>query len=336
MVCAFTKTEGGRGIAARRGALLLTAAALLAGLPGQAFAQGVGVIPERAGACPRHSDYVSFYMDNEDSSPISSAGGWTGAITLENGFDTNMGFCRVDGSAFRGHPYADFAVLSLDTRCPEGSYRTSRFFDNEDTRNRNGRQGNIFPNSSGSDTLLYFCVFRATGVMLYQFPNFHLPYGVFSNIGTSSAIGEAVALATGVMFTDDEDSNNRDEGYVPNLIYGSDGIGLMGRNSYLKIAKLREDTLRLNCLHGGSLVGTNCKILAFQNSQVIPGINYWVSTDQRWPGVYYAQVNGGCPHGGTVAGYNCAVYSFSSGTLIPGVNYWVDTNPLAPGVYYAN
>ncbi|WP_037583158.1 hypothetical protein, partial [Stigmatella aurantiaca] len=274
-------------------------------------------------------------MDNEDSSPISTVSGWTGAITLEANRNTNLGFCRVDGSRFRSHPYADFAVLSLDTSCPAASVRISRLFDNENTKHSNGHQGNIYPNVSSADTLLYFCVFRASGVMLSEFPNFQAPYGVFSSLlGTTSYGGEARALATGVVFTDDEDSNNQDSGYVPDIIHGSDGIGLTGRNSYLKVAQVRNDPIP-NCIYGGSLAGPNCKILAFQNPQVIPGISYWVDADPRWPGVYYAQVNGGCPYGGSVSGPNCAVVSLPPGKLTQGVAYGVATDPRWPGIYYA-
>lgn len=94
--------------------------------------------------------------------------------------------------------------------------------------------------------------------------------------------------------------------------------------------------VRHDCIHGGNVAGPNCQAYAFQNPQVIKGITYWVDAEPRWPGVYYAPINGGCPFGGA-QGVNCQLRTFQVPLLyvVQGVNYWVDTNPQWPGVYYA-
>ena len=92
---------------------------------------------------------------------------------------------------------------------------------------------------------------------------------------------------------------------------------------------------RQDCIHGGDVAGPNCQIKGFENPEIVPGVKYWVDTDPRWPGVYYALINGKCPFGGLV-GANCQVRAFSvpSVYVVMGVQYWVDTNPAWPGVYY--
>src|SRR4051812_10611794 len=91
-----------------------------------------------------------------------------------------------------------------------------------------------------------------------------------------------------------------------------------------------------DCVYGGDVTGPNCEIFGFSANQVVPGVTYWVDTDPRWPGVYYAQVQGQCTHGGVAAPPNCQVVGFPAGLLEPGVTYWVDVNPSWPGVYYVN
>jgi hypothetical protein len=97
----------------------------------------------------------------------------------------------------------------------------------------------------------------------------------------------------------------------------------------------RYAPLSYDCVYGGSLAGVNCQVYAFAANEVVGGVAYWVDPDPRWPGVYYAPINGACPSGGSL-GVNCQVKSFQNGFLEETeVQYWVDTNPAFPGVYYA-
>lgn len=93
------------------------------------------------------------------------------------------------------------------------------------------------------------------------------------------------------------------------------------------------------CPFGGG-VGVNCQLetlstvlSAPQNKTVTPGVQYWVDTDTRWPGIYYQKINGYCPVGGS-AGVNCQLKGYAFNFVRPGVQYWVDTDPNWPGVYY--
>jgi hypothetical protein len=94
------------------------------------------------------------------------------------------------------------------------------------------------------------------------------------------------------------------------------------------------------CPHGGltSANNPNCQLTALSVPSLYlnPTVQYWVDTDLRWPGLYYAKINGGCPFGGT-AGVNCQLkaYPLTNGPYVmPNVNYWVDANPSWPGIYY--
>jgi hypothetical protein len=82
-----------------------------------------------------------------------------------------------------------------------------------------------------------------------SFPDFNVSYGVF-------AAPSSAWLATGLVYTDDEDTNNKDyttwkgiadASRFAKIIYGSDsfldGLDtylLRGRNTYLLVAKVRN------------------------------------------------------------------------------------------------
>jgi hypothetical protein len=206
----------------------------------------VGIIPENSAGCPTGS-YIRITMDDEDDKNKSSVNGWRGAIShYKSG--TNFEFCKVDGNQFVGHPGGDYAVLKLSDTCPAGSISFARVFDNEHNHNNNSKAGEITPNKSTSATLMYFCFFPSAQTMT-SFPDFGVPYGVF-------AAPSSAWLATGYVYTDDEDSNNKDyttwEGIADTsrftkIIYGSDRVLdgldthlLKGRNSYLLVAKVRN------------------------------------------------------------------------------------------------
>ncbi len=68
-------------------------------------------------------------------------------------------YCAIDTVALPQARY-DYAVLSLDSLCPEGSYRFARLHDTEDNENANASTGQIWPNDvkyEGKDAKLYYC-----------------------------------------------------------------------------------------------------------------------------------------------------------------------------------
>lgn len=244
--------------------LLLFIYSGLSGLTAQAGPHDVGIIPQTAGGCPVGSERVFIAMDDEDRNNISSVSGWTGTIS-RSATGTMFMFCRVDGTRFTSVWHADYAVLQLGTTCPAGSVSISRLFDNEDNRNANWSSGNTSPSTVQSfelgfqerDTKMFFCYFPTRPLMV-QLPNFYIPYGVFA--GPSSEW-----FASGLVFTDDEDSGNSDYTetsspwvyHFARIIYGNDS-SLKGRNSYLRVAKAANDTCNYPCPYIGSYDGANC------------------------------------------------------------------------------
>jgi beta-glucanase (GH16 family) len=91
---------------------------------------------------------------------------------------------------------------------------------------------------------------------------------------------------------------------------------------------------QMECVAGGIPFGPNCQVHAFAGGELVAGVSYWVDADPRWPGVFYAGVNGACPHGGNGGSPNCQVMSFGPDALESGVVYWVDADVRWPGVYY--
>jgi hypothetical protein len=194
----------------------------------------VGIIPGADG-CPPFTDNVFIHMDDEDNQNADNHSGWIGA-TVQN-TNTTFKFCRVPGTNFQ-RTTETYAVLQLDTNCPSGSTTVTRHFDNEDNFNGNNwyvmpnvTQLGIAPNISSSNTDLYFCMFPKA-LIPKPFPDFNVEYGVFA---PSNLPG---ALATGTMYTDDEDHSNGNSyggGYgneAAKFIYGSN-------NTTINIAKVR-------------------------------------------------------------------------------------------------
>lgn len=233
----------------------------------QAGAYDVGIIPETSSGCPVGSEYVIISMDDQDDDlifgthNISSVSGWTGVISRYS-TGTTFGFCRVDGSNFHQFVGGNYVVLQLGSSCPAGSTRFSRVFDNENDSPHNWSSGNIGPNlQGGTDTKLYFCFFPAAQIM-FSFPNFHVPYGVFAQPNSAS-------FASGKVDTDDEDDNpqlDQTTAITNNwyttlftfIIYGTDNP-TTGRNSELLVTKVANDTCNVNpCPYIGSYDGANC------------------------------------------------------------------------------
>jgi beta-glucanase (GH16 family) len=97
--------------------------------------------------------------------------------------------------------------------------------------------------------------------------------------------------------------------------------------------------INAGCPFGGA-AGVNCQFEGLpqvlnkpQGDTVLPGIDYWVDADPRWPGIYYKKIGQKCPVGGS-GEVNCQLKPLPSGFLNRAVKYWVDTDPRWPGIYY--
>jgi hypothetical protein len=267
----------------------------------QSGANDVGIIPQSSSGCPVGSEHIYISMDDEDKSNASSVSGWTGNISHYS-TGTTFGFCRVDGTLFKSHPGRDYVVLQLGSSCPQGSVSFFRVFDNEHKGNNNWSTGNVSPSQSGPPTKLHFCFFPAgVSPTMTSFPNFYVPYGVF-------ATPSSLWLSTGKAYTDDEDDNNHDYTYsttintywnrFAQIIYGVPNP-LTTKNSYLLVAKVRNDTCNINpCPYIGSYDGANCWV-----GKPPAGTNAFIYSTN----FYYTPVNGNqCPKPGSwFDGVNC-------------------------------
>ncbi|MBJ6761493.1 S8 family serine peptidase [Myxococcaceae bacterium JPH2] len=209
---------------------------LLMTLPMVVRPQDVGVIAPATG-CPANSPALQFNLDNEDKRASSYVSGWVGGTVMTGNSDTQLNFCRVDGVLFHSllassDSRSNYAVLKLGTQCPTGSVEFSRYFDNEDRNNLNSYLGNIAPNTMDGNTRMYFCLFRGGGTVALRLPSLGFEYGVFAEPGF------AVAAATGLIHTDDEDTQNIN-GYSADPAWFSAATAIVsdGGNTDLHTAK---------------------------------------------------------------------------------------------------
>ena len=112
-------------------------------------------------------------------------------------------YCAIDTVALPQARY-DYAVLSLDSLCPEGSYRFARRHDTEDNENANASTGQIWPNNvkyGDKDAMLYYCFVPKNS----SAPNIHpfndAGFAVFGK--RTDSFVDYLKLRI-----DDEDSNN--------------------------------------------------------------------------------------------------------------------------------
>jgi hypothetical protein len=212
----------------------------------------VGVIPDINLICPvlpgrAVSDDIVFFMDNEDDagSVNSSASGWIGFQSVSSAGNSTLRFCRAPGRAFGAIDTASsgqhYAVARMGTTCPAGSSSFFRTWDNEDTNNDNFTRGHLPPHvqrksDGGSYTTIEYCIFRGnTQGTSAPWPSVSglARYGV---LGPSNLFG---ALATGEMFTDDENTSNS------NALGGSTSgtnvflTATSGGNTTLRFARVR-------------------------------------------------------------------------------------------------
>jgi hypothetical protein len=200
----------------------------------------VGVIPA-TNSCPTLSSTVRFFMDNQDSGN-SYVSGWVGGTSVDSNRNTNFVFCRVDGNRFRSLASystgrANYAVLKLGASCPPGSVEFSRYFDNEDSDNKNRYEGDIWPNTvSGYGTELRFCLFKGSTSTSATLPNVGFDYGVFA----SSSFG--FTSGTGVIYTDDENNNNANRYAITDSGSKTAAVSIIseGTNTTLRTARVRN------------------------------------------------------------------------------------------------
>jgi hypothetical protein len=244
---------------------------------GHANTLDVGVIPKSPNQCPAGSEYVTIYMDDEDNNNSSYSSGWTGAISqpFSSHVDgTRLAFCRVDGSLFFNLGHAnlinwenltydsqkasvgayDYSVLKLGSSCPNGSKEYVSTIDNEDNNNKNSSTGNISPNNvhvtNRGKTALYFCLFTpSSGPSMTDFPDIGITYGVFAGkVAPPTGPGHRnYWLATGVVYTDDEDRRNANStvhsGFSTDDIFAAAaGVSIGLSNTTFHIAKVRDKT----------------------------------------------------------------------------------------------
>lgn len=196
----------------------------------------VGIIPADAAgwtACPT-GDQVTFYMDDEDAGQNERNNsqvvtfldynrdgnygyvpwGLQDGLSLDGKNNTTVRLCRVPGATLKplqGAGRADFAVLRLDSECPDGAYKFAYYMDNEDGDNHNHTVGNIWPSSQGGPntmgwTRLEMCYFpgNASGATtLPTLPTVGNNYAFFAQPGFSygSFNGELV-------FDEEDNANN--------------------------------------------------------------------------------------------------------------------------------
>ena len=88
------------------------------------------------------------------------------------------------------------------------------------------------------------------------------------------------------------------------------------------------------CPNGGTVSGTRCLVKDLTAFNLRTTAHYWADADPRWPGVYYAPIQGGCPYGGTFSGVNCTLTGLPADLLESGVDYVVEAAGVPSGIYY--
>lgn len=195
----------------------------------------VGVIPN-SNSCPSWSERIEFFMDCQDGgstrffdNPNQFGYGYRGSWVADGNLYTS--FCRVDGRLFEGVSGTQFAVLRLGAFSPPNTDAVIRFFDNEDSRNRNWTRGDIAPNRNDGNTTWYLTGFRSNTGM--QPPDLGFGYGV---------IGRQFFLQQGWLFVDDENSRNANGMSVNGVNCGQCSLPYIvgGSNTSIYITKVRN------------------------------------------------------------------------------------------------
>lgn len=176
----------------------------LACLTSASFATKIGVL--KADKNYKCNQEVVIDLDVEDSNNDTGVKNNTNpnppGISL--GGHAVFTYCVIDDKEMHRVPY-DFAVLSLDSKCPSGTHMFARHHDTEDSRNRNSYRGNISPNVVNKNATLFYCYVPKDNSSRYKYP-VEIAYGVFANkTGTNIAHSE--------IKIDDEDTHNFVNGF---------------------------------------------------------------------------------------------------------------------------
>lgn len=203
----------------------------------------VGVVLDAGESCPTPPGRASartldLFMDDEDDN-TNRRSGWIGQI--ESTWDTKFRFCVVPGAQFRrvytsgSAADATYAVARMGASCPPGSVAFGRYFDNEDSSNRNYSVGHVPPHLSSTNTNLELCMFRGVQTTFtlapIPFPFIGRRYGVFAPPALPWA------LAVGEVYIDGEDSDPAS--YVSGASTGSEGFLTANGNTTLRLARVR-------------------------------------------------------------------------------------------------
>ena len=125
-------------------------------------------------------------------------------VSITSDKDVIFRYCAVDTAALPQARY-DYAVLSLDSECPEGSYRFARKHDTENDDNGNEATGQIWPNNVEDDdenARLYYCfVPKSSSAPSYLYPFVDGEFGVFGRYSNSIVDYDKLII-------DDEDNDN--------------------------------------------------------------------------------------------------------------------------------
>lgn len=172
----------------------------------------VGVIADSYASTASY-DVLEIHMDCEDSRNANGKEGWIGGNTVDK--DVTLKLCLVPKSLFSGYKYAKYAVLSLDYGM---DHMIERFFDNEDSNNKNwiklngknlnsteiyNQLGNGITQDKNT-TLCFYVYYQDTQTGMESFPDLGIQYGVFGSTAENNR-------SKGWISTDDEDSNNANQ-----------------------------------------------------------------------------------------------------------------------------
>ena len=128
-------------------------------------------------------------------------------VSITSDKDVIFRYCAVDTAALPQARY-DYVVLSLDTLCPEGSYRFARKHDTENDDNGNEATGQIWPNDveyGDENAKLYYCfVPKNSSAPSSLYPFVDGGFGVFGKYSNSFVD----YLKVNVDDEDDDDSNS--------------------------------------------------------------------------------------------------------------------------------
>ena len=204
----------------------------------------VGVVAN--GGCGTYSTF-NVTMDCEDSNNKSSINGWHGDFSCDG--NVYLRFCLVDRSFFGFVKGTDYAVLDVsNSTLPFGVSEIIRYFDNEDSNNKNSLTVNGVVQPKGQWYGQSWFEYN-TRLGLYYYPSSDFSGGSFPSLGISYGVFGKFGNNQGWIYSDDEDSGNANWCYLNRYIkytgqyqYASTGnipnIVDVGANTKLYLSKV--------------------------------------------------------------------------------------------------